>query len=241
MPLRTGALATKKGMTAIYDPTTAKRTACTVLQLDRCQVLGHKRRDEHGYWAVQVGSGSKEARNVSRPERGHYAAQGVPLKRHLAEFRVKDASGLPAIGSIIPASLFQLNQFVDVRADRRGMGFAGGMKRHNFKGQPASHGNSLKHRAMGSSGASQGSGSRVLPGKRMPGRMGGNQQTVQNLKVMMVDEANGVVVVHGAVPGPKHCVVKIQDALRKDWPDAAWPPTEVVEILREGVEKEAAA
>jgi len=219
LPLRTGALAIKKGMTAIYDPTTAKRTACTVLQLDRCQVTGHKRRNEHGYWAVQVGCGTKEARNVTRAERGSYASRGVPLKRHLAEFRVKDASGLPELGSIVTADLFQEGQYIDARATSRGMGFAGGMKRWGWSGQPASHGNSLTHRAMGSSGASQGSGSRVHPGKHMPGRMGGEQQTVQCLKVLKVDVENGIVVVHGAVPGPKKGIVKLQDAIKKPWPE----------------------
>ncbi|KAK3673714.1 hypothetical protein LTR78_006267 [Recurvomyces mirabilis] len=201
-------------MTAIYDPTTAKRTACTVLQLDRCQVTGHKRRDSHGYWAVQVGSGTKEARNVSRAERGNYAAQGVPIKRHVAEFRVKDAEGLPELGSIITADLFQEGQFVDTRAVSRG-----GMKRWGWAGQPASHGNSLAHRVMGSSGGGQGSGSRVHPGKHMAGRMGGEMHTVQSLKVLRVDRENGIVVVHGAVPGPKKGIVKIQDAVKKSWPE----------------------
>ncbi|TKA22168.1 hypothetical protein B0A50_08334 [Salinomyces thailandicus] len=219
MPLRTGALAIKKGMTAIYDPATSKRTACTVLQLDRCQVIGHKRRDAHGYWAVQVGSGTKEARNVTRPERGHFAAVGVPLKKDLMEFRVKNADGLPEIGSIISADLFQEGQFVDVRGKTRGMGFTGGMKRHGWAGQPASHGNSLAHRVMGSSGGGQGSGSRVHPGKSMPGRMGGEGHTVQCLKIMKVDKENGIVVVHGAVPGPKKSVLKIQDAIKKPWPE----------------------
>lgn len=219
MPHRTGALAIKKGMTAIYDPTTAKRTACTVLQLDRCQVVGHKRRDIHGYWAVQVGSGTKEARNVTRPERGHFAAQGVPLKRETAEFRVKSAAGLPEVGSIISADLFQEGQFVDVRGTTRGMGFAGGMKRWGWGGQPASHGISLTHRSMGSSGGGQGSGSRVHPGKHMAGRMGAEGHTVQCLRIMKVDKENGIIVVHGAVPGPKKGVLKIQDAIKKDWPE----------------------
>jgi large subunit ribosomal protein L3 len=182
-------------------------------------VISHKRRDQHTYWAVQVGCGIKEARNVTRPERGHFAAQGVPLKRHVAEFRVKNEDGLPEVGSIITADLFQEGQFVDVRAKTRGMGFAGGMKRWGWGGQPASHGTSLTHRAMGSAGGSQGSGSRVHPGKKMAGRMGGEQNTVQNLKVMKVDAANGIVVVHGCVPGPKYGIVKIQDAIKMPWPD----------------------
>lgn len=225
LPLRTGALAIKKGMTAIYDPTTAKRTPCTVLQLDRCQVVSHKRRDQHGYWAVQVGSGTKEARNVTRAERGHYAVNEVGLKRELAEFRVKNEDGLLGVGQVITADLFQPDQYVDVRAQTRGMGFAGGMKRWGFSGQPASHGISKTHRSMGSSGGSQGSGSRVLPGKKMAGRMGGEQHTVQNLKVLKVDKENGIVVVHGCVPGPKNGLVKLQDAVKKPWPDVQFPPS----------------
>ncbi|KAL1304581.1 hypothetical protein AAFC00_003553 [Neodothiora populina] len=215
LPRRTGALATKKGMTALYDPETAKRVPCTVLQLDRVQVVSHKTRDKHGYWAVQVGAGTKEPRNVTRPERGHFAANGVALKRHVQEFRVKDASGLLEVGSVINADWFKEGQYVDARANSRGMGFTGGMKRWGFSGQPASHGNSLAHRIMGSSGASQGSGSRVLPGKKMPGNMGATQITVQNLRVLKVDAANGIVVVHGSVSGPKGCIVKLQDAIKR--------------------------
>jgi len=143
----------------------------------------------------------------------------VPLKRHLAEFRVRNEDGLAAIGSVISADLFQVGQFVDARATTRGMGFAGGMKRWGFSGQPASHGNSLTHRAMGSAGASQGSGSRVLPGKKMAGNMGAERHTVQNLRVMQVDPENGIVVVSGAVPGPKYCIVQLQDAIKKPWPE----------------------
>jgi len=181
----------------MYDPGTAKRTPCTVLQFDRVQVVSHKTRPKNGYWAVQIGTGSKEPRNVTRPERGHFAVNEVPLKRNLVEFKVKNADGLPKIGTLINADWFLEGQFVDVRADCRGMGFAGGMKKWGFSGQPASHGTSLTHRAMGSAGASQGSGSRVLPGKKMAGRMGGQQVTVQNLKVLRVDAANGLVVVNG--------------------------------------------
>ncbi|GAB7361456.1 hypothetical protein MBLNU230_g1512t1 [Neophaeotheca triangularis] len=238
LPLRTGALAIKKGMTAIYDPATAKRIPCTVLQLDRCQVVSHKRRDTHGYWALQVGTGTKEARNVTRAERGHYAVNEVGLKRELAEFRVKDESGLLPAGQVITADLFKEDQFVDVRAQTRGMGFAGGMKRWGFSGQPASHGVSKTHRSMGSSGGGQGSGSRVLPGKKMAGRMGGEQHTVQSLKVLKVDKENGIVVVHGCVPGPKNGLVKLQDAIKKPWPDVQFPPSveEAAQPLREATQ-----
>jgi large subunit ribosomal protein L3 len=125
LPLRSGALATKKGMTAIYDPETGKRTPCTVVQLDRVQVVSHKSRQKHGYFAVQVGSGWKHPSNVTRPMLGHFAEQGVSPKRHLAEFRVRDESGLLAVGETIEADWFQPGQFVDARANCIGKGFAG--------------------------------------------------------------------------------------------------------------------
>jgi large subunit ribosomal protein L3 len=218
LPLRTGALAVKKGMTALYDPETGKRTPCTVLQLDRVQVVAHKTREKHGYFAVQVGSGWKHPSNVTRPVLGHFAGAGVSPKRHLAEFRVKGEEGLLEVGQSIGPEWFMEGQFVDARANCRGMGFEGGMKRWNFSGQPASHGNSLTHRAMGSAGPSQGSGSRVLPGKKMAGNMGGQQVTTQNVKVLKVDVEKGIVVLNGCVAGPDGCIVKIQDAIKKPWP-----------------------
>lgn len=198
-PLRTGALGTKKGMTALYDIATGTRYPCTVLQMDRVQVVSHKTRQRHGYFAVQVGSGWKHPSNITKPLLGHFAGNHVSPKRHVVEFKVRDESGLLDIGRMIGASWFQEGQFVDARANSRGMGFAGGMKRHGFKGQPASHGHSLSHRSMGSAGQSQGGGSRVLPGKRMPGRMGGHQVTAQNVKVMKVDEEKGIVVLKGMI------------------------------------------
>ncbi|CAD6499475.1 BgTH12-07878 [Blumeria graminis f. sp. triticale] len=222
LPRRSGVLAIKKGMTALYNPETGRRTACTVLQMDRVQVVAHKTREQHGYYAVQVGSGWKPADNVTRPLLGYFAHQAVSPKRHLVEFRVRDATGLPDIGHMLAPDWFKEGQFVDTRSASRGMGFAGGMKRHNFKGQPASHGNSKTHRAMGSAGASQGGGSRVLPGKRMAGRMGGNQVTIQNVKVLKTDIEKGILVLNGCIAGPKGSLVQIQDAIKKSWP--TFPP-----------------
>lgn len=199
-PLRTGGLGTKKGMSAVYNTETGRRQACTIVQMDRVQVVAHKTRQRNGYYAVQVGSGWKHPSNVTRSELGHYAGHGVSPKRHLVEFKVRDERGLLGIGQMIGAGWFQEGQYIDVRANSRGMGFAGGMKRHGFKGQGASHGVSLTHRSMGSSGQSQGGGSRVLPGKKMPGRMGGHQVTTQNVKVVKVDEEKGIVVLNGSLP-----------------------------------------
>ena len=205
-------------MSAVYDTETGKRAPVTIVQMDRVQVVAHKTRRKHGYWAVQVGSGHKDPANVTRPLLGHFTEHGVSPKRHLAEFKVRDEKGLLGIGEAITASWFQEGQYVDARANSRGMGFAGGMKRHGFKGQPRSHGISLAHRSMGSAGGSQGSGSRVLPGKKMAGRMGGHQVTVQNVKVVKVDDERGLVVLNGTICLCLHCMeimlMKSQDVYR---------------------------
>ncbi|KAJ5757871.1 uncharacterized protein N7511_006565 [Penicillium nucicola] len=227
LPLRTGAIAIKKGMTAIFDPETSKRIPCTVLQLDRVEVLSHKTRQRHGYYAVQVGAGWKHPNNVTKSLLGHFSVNGLSPKRHIFEFRVKDEAGLLPVGSSIEAGWFQEGQFVDARSNTKGKGFAGVMKRHGFGGQDRSHGVSLTHRSMGSSGPGQGGGSRVYPGKKMAGNMGNQQNTVQNLKILKVDAENGIVVVSGAVSGPKGCVVRIQDAIKKPWPEM--PAAETVE------------
>ncbi|KAF2710636.1 mitochondrial 54S ribosomal protein YmL9 [Pleomassaria siparia CBS 279.74] len=237
-PLRTGVLALKKGMTSIYNAETGKRSACTVLQMDRNEVIAHKTREKNGYYAVQVGAGQKQAYNVSRPMLGHFATARVSPKRWVMEFKVKDVEGLGVkVGEEIGAGWFSEGGWVDVRGVSRGMGFAGGMKRHGFSGQPASHGQSLMHRGMGSAGGSQGSGSRVLPGKRMPGRMGNERVTVKNLKVLQVDAENGIVVVNGCVPGPKGQIIRVQDALNKPWPKG---PMKLEEIVSTPITPEAA-
>ncbi|CCC07538.1 hypothetical protein SMACR_06740 [Sordaria macrospora] len=211
-PLRTGVLAVKKGMTVFMGKTGA-RIPCTVLQLDRVQIVANKTRAKNGYWAVQL---------------GYYEAKGIPPKQTLAEFKVRNQDGLLPVGVQLFPDWFHVGQRVDVRGITRGMGFAGGMKKHGFSGQEASHGNSKNHRTIGSVGGSQGSGSRVLPGKKMPGRMGAQQHTVQNLPVLMVDNELGIVVVKGAVAGHKGAVVKVQDAVKK-----APPPEEFVEATKQ--------
>ena len=210
-------------MTALYDSETGKRTPCTVLQMERVQVVGHKTRERHGYFAVCVASGWKHPRNVGSAMLGVFSktmytdAQGgevgLPPKRDVSEFRVRDASALVPVGRTIEADWFKVGQFVDAKSENKGKGFAGGMKRWGFGGQPASHGVSLTHRSMGSAGGSQGSGSRVHPGKKMAGNMGGYNHTVQNLKVMLVDETNGLVVVSGMLRQCPGCVGSVQAVL----------------------------
>ncbi|KIH91486.1 60S ribosomal protein L3, mitochondrial precursor [Sporothrix brasiliensis 5110] len=220
-PLRTGVLATKRGMTGFYSKS-GTRIPCTVLELDSVQVVANKTRTKNGYWAVQIGSGTRRAATVTAPQLGYYEAKGIAPKQHLAEFPVRNASGLLQPGVTIQPDWFHVGQWVDVRSNTRGFGFAGGMKRHGFKGQNKTHGNSLNHRTMGTTGPSQGSGSRVMPGKKMPGRMGNERVTVQNLNILQVDNDLGIVVVKGAVGGPKGALVKIQDAVKKPPPATAF-------------------
>ncbi|ETN45664.1 50S ribosomal protein L3 [Cyphellophora europaea CBS 101466] len=218
LPLRTGAMAIKKGMTAVYDEN-GKRVPCTVLQFDRNQVVSHKTVKKNGYFAVCVGSGTVHEKNVSKPMLGHYSVQGVSPKRHLHEFRVKDQSGLLPVGELIPATWFHPGQFIDTRSNCKGKGWQGVMKRWGMHGQDRSHGVSKTHRSMGSAGQGQGGGSRVYPGKKMAGNMGGQRNTVQNVKVLQSDAEQGLLVVQGAVSGPKGCIVMVQDALKKSWPE----------------------
>ena len=248
LPLRTGVLAVKKGMSALYDCTSGKRTPVTVLQMDRVQVVGHKTRKRHGYFAVCVGHGWRNPKNVHNAQLGQLAAAtyksedgaiiGLSPKKHIREFRVKDRNGLAPVGSHLAPTWFRQGQYVDTRSNSKGHGFTGVMKRWGFHGQPASHGVSLVHRSLGSAGGGQGSGSRVYPGKKMAGRMGNERHTVQNLRILQVDDTNGIIVVNGCVSGPKGALVQIQDALKKPWPDIApIPPRaqEAAEPLRESV------
>jgi large subunit ribosomal protein L3 len=212
-PLRAGVLATKKGMTSVFVG--KRRVPCTVLQLDQVQVVANKTRSKHGYWAVQIGTGSRPVKNVTAPQLGYYEAKGIAPKAELAEFTVRGEEGMLPVGAHLRPDWFQLGQYVDVKSKSRGMGFAGGMKRHNFSGQEASHGNSKNHRTIGTTGPSQGSGSRVMPGKKMPGRMGNEFVTVQNLKVLRIDNELGTVLVSGPIAGPKGCTVRLQDSKKR--------------------------
>lgn len=211
LPLRTGAVAIKKGMTALFDPQTGERIPATVLQLDRVQVISHKTIEKHGYYAVQVGCGWKHPSNVAKALLGHFSANTISPKRHVYEFRVRDEKGLLPIGQIINADWFQEGQFVDSRSNSKGKGFQGVMKRWGFAGQDRTHGASLSHRSMGNTAPGQGGGSRVYPGKKMPGNMGNEQNTVQNLKILKTDPETGIVLVSGMLsppPSPRYSKVQ---------------------------------
>ena len=219
--MRSGLVAQKLGMTRVFTDG-GEHVPVTVLKVDSCQVVDVRTADKNGYFAVQVGSGTAKAKNVSKPMRGHYAKAKVEPKRRLVEFRVSEDAMLN-IGDEITVDHFVPGQVVDVAGTSIGKGFAGAMKRHNFGGLEASHGVSISHRSHGSTGNSQDPG-KVFKGKKMAGHMGAERVTVQNLSIVRTDVEQGLILVSGAVPGHKGGWVEIFDAVKTERPeDAPFP------------------
>ena len=201
----------KIGMTQIWDDQN-RIVPVTVLRVDACRVVQVKTPDTDGYDAVQVTFGSRDSDKLPRPLAGHYARAGVDAGRKLVELRLDDTSGL-AVGQELGAGLFEPGERVDVTAVSKGKGFAGVMKRHNFSGQKASHGAHRIHRVPGSVGACA-TPARIFRGKKMPGRMGGQKVTTLNLEVVDAKPDQGLLLLKGAVPGPKGGVVIVRDAVK---------------------------
>lgn len=214
--LRSGIIAKKVGMTRLFMED-GKQIPVTVLQLDKLQVVAQRTADAHGYTAVQLGAGTAKAKRTSKAMRGVFSAAKVEPKRKIAEFRV-DPENLIAVGEEITADHYFEGQFVDVCGTSIGKGFAGAMKRHNFGGLRASHGVSISHRSHGSTGQCQEPG-KVFKGKKMAGHMGSVRVTTQNLQVVRTDSDRGVIMIKGAVPGPKGSWVTVKDAVKKPTPD----------------------
>jgi large subunit ribosomal protein L3 len=216
--MRTGLIAQKMGMTRVFADDGA-HVPVTLLKVAGCQVVAVMTEDKNGYNAVQLGLGQAKVKNVSKAARGHYAKAKVEPKRKLAEFRVsKDA--LLDVGVELSAEHFIAGQFVDVTGTTIGKGFAGVMKRWNFRGLRATHGVSVSHRSHGSTGQRQDPG-RTFAGKKMAGHMGVERVTTQNLQVVGTDPANGIVMVKGAVPGHEGSFVLIKDAVKRALPKEA--------------------
>jgi len=214
--LRSGVIAKKVGMTRLFMED-GKQVPVTVLQLDELQVVATRTAEKDGYSAVQLGAGTARVKRVSKAMRGHYAAARVAPKRKIAEFRVAPEN-LIGVGEEITANHYFEGQFVDVSGTSIGKGFAGAMKRHNFKGLRATHGVSISHRSHGSTGQCQDPG-KVFKGKKMAGHMGAARITTQNLQVVRTDADRGLIMVKGAVPGSKGGWVTIKDAVKKPTPE----------------------
>jgi large subunit ribosomal protein L3 len=210
--MRSGVIAQKVGMTRVFTET-GNHVPVTVLRLANCQVVGHRTKDKNGYVAVQLGSGTRKISNVSKAERGHFAVAKVEPKRKLAEFRVEENELIP-VGAEITADHFVPGQYVDVTGTSIGKGFAGGMKRWNFGGLRATHGVSISHRSIGSTGGRQDPG-KTFKNKKMPGHMGVDRITTLNLKVVHTDIERGLILVEGAVPGAKGGWITVRDAVKK--------------------------
>jgi large subunit ribosomal protein L3 len=219
--MRTGLIAKKLGMTRLFDET-GTHTPVTVLSLEGCQVTAQRTKDRDGYVALQLGAGAKKAKNTSNAERGHFAKALVEPKRHVVEFRVSE-DNLIDVGAEFTADHFMAGQKVDVSGLTVGKGFAGAMKRWNFKGLRATHGVSVSHRSHGSTGQRQDPG-KVFKGKKMAGHMGQENITTLNLTVFRVDVERGLILIKGAVPGTEGGFVKIRDAIKKAPPQGLPTP-----------------
>ena len=198
-------------MTQVWDAQN-RAIPVTVVAVPPCRVVQVKSADKDGYSAVQVTWGVKSNGALTKPVAGHFAKAGVAAGRRLVELRLDDSS-VYEVGQEINAEVITTGDMVDVTAVSKGKGFAGVMKRHNFKGMGAGHGTHKKHRAPGSIGACA-TPARVFRGKKMPGRMGGQQVTTLNLEVMQADAEREVILVKGAVPGPRGGLVLIRDAVK---------------------------
>jgi len=219
--MRSGVNAQKVGMTRVFTDD-GINVPVTVLRMENVQVVSQRTNDKNGYSAVQLGAGKAKVKNVSQPMRGHYAVAKVEPKRKLAEFRVSEENMLD-VGAEITADHFVPGQKVDVTGTSIGKGFAGAMKRHNFRGLRATHGVSVSHRSHGSTGQCQDPG-KVFKGKRMAGHMGATRVTTQNLEIVKTDVERGLLLVKGAVPGSKGSWIMVRDAVKKARPvDAPLP------------------
>ncbi|MBV8909084.1 MAG: 50S ribosomal protein L3 [Sphingomonas sp.] len=216
--MRTGVIAKKMGMTRLFQED-GRHVPVTVLALDNVQVVARKNADDDGYVALQLGAGTKKAKNMTKPERGHFGKAEVEPKARLAEFRVAE-DALLDVGAELSADHFTVGQLVDIQGVTQGKGFAGGMKRWGFGGLRATHGVSLSHRSLGSTGQRQDPG-RVFKNKKMAGHMGAKNRTQQNLEVVRTDADRGLIFVKGSVPGHKGGWLLVKDAVKVARPDAA--------------------
>lgn len=210
--MRSGIIAQKVGMTRLFTAE-GNHVPVTVLKVDNCEVVGVRSLEKDGYVALQVGAGKAKEKNTAKPQRVAFAKANVAPKKKVVEFRVSDDCVVP-VGSEFSVNHFVKGQFVDVTGTSIGKGFAGVMKRWNFSGDCASHGVSLTHRSGGSTGQCQDPG-KVFKNKKMPGHMGAEKVTVQNLEVVELDESKGLIMVKGAVPGFDGNVVIVKDAVKR--------------------------
>ena len=212
MNLRTGLIAKKLGMSRIFHDD-GTHTPVTLLHVDVLQVVGQRTEDKNGYTAVCLGLGEAKPSRVNKPQKGEFAKANISPKKKLVEFRVS-ADAMLDVGAELSVAHFVSGQKIDVTGTTQGKGFAGPMKRHNFRGLEASHGVSVSHRSHGSTGNRQDPG-KTFKNKKMAGHMGATRVTTQNLVVAGVDAEKGLLMVKGAVPGSKGAYVLVRDAVKR--------------------------
>lgn len=219
--MRTGVIAKKMGMTRLFQED-GRHVPVTVLALENNQVVAQRTADRDGYVAVQLGAGVAKAKNVAKPQRGHFGKAEVEPKARLVEFRVAE-DALVEVGAEISADHFIPGQLVDISGHTQGKGFAGAMKRWGFGGLRATHGVSVSHRSHGSTGQRQDPG-KVFKNKKMAGHMGDRQRTQQNLEVVLADAERGLLFIKGSVPGSKGSWLTVKDSVKVARPtDAPYP------------------
>jgi large subunit ribosomal protein L3 len=218
MIMRTGVIAKKMGMTRLFQED-GRHVPVTVLALENVQVVARKEADRDGYTAVQLGAGTAKAKNVAKPQRGHFGKAEVEPKARVAEFVVAE-DALLDVGAEITADHFVAGQYVDIQGSTQGKGFQGGMKRWGFGGMRATHGVSISHRALGSTGQRQDPG-RVFKNKKMAGHMGAKNRTQQNLEIVRTDLERGLLFVKGLVPGHKGGWLLVKDSVKIPRPEGA--------------------
>jgi large subunit ribosomal protein L3 len=222
--MRTGVITQKVGMTRLFLAD-GKHVPVTVLKLDGCQVVATRSAQKDGYTAVQLGAGYAKPKRLTKADRGNFAKAEVEPKKKLAEFRV-DPANMLEVGDVIKADHFVAGQMVDVTGVTIGRGFAGAMKRWNFRGLEATHGVSISHRSLGGTGGRQDPG-KTFKNKKMHGHYGVDRVTTLNLEVAKVDVERGLIMVRGAVPGSKGGWVMIRDAVKHELPKEAPMPASV--------------
>ncbi|MCH4812301.1 MULTISPECIES: 50S ribosomal protein L3 [Halomonadaceae] len=207
-----GLVGKKAGMTRVFTEDGAS-VPVTVIEVDPNRVTRVKSVDSDGYAAIQVTSGSRKAKHLTKAQAGQFAKAGVEAGRALMEFRLAEGETIPEVGGEITVSLFEAGQMVDVTGTSKGKGFQGAVKRWNFRTQDMTHGNSLSHRAPGSIGMCQTPG-RVFKGKKMAGQMGNARCTVQSLEIVRVDAERNLLLIKGAVPGAPGSDVIVRSAVK---------------------------
>jgi large subunit ribosomal protein L3 len=218
MVMRTGVIAKKMGMTRLFQED-GRHVPVTVLALENVQVVARKESGRDGYTAVQLGAGTAKVKNVAKPQRGHFGKAEVEPKARVAEFVVAE-DALLDVGAEITADHFVAGQYVDIQGSTQGKGFQGGMKRWGFGGLRATHGVSLSHRSLGSTGQRQDPG-RVFKNKKMAGHMGAKNRTQQNLEIVRTDLERGLLFVKGSVPGHKGGWLLVKDSVKIPRPEGA--------------------